>query len=245
MDTWASANPIQIAGSSLYLGIDQDSNAHSVSIGTKTIPSANGLKVLSFGDNGATNPTMGSNTAGIFAKDVSGTVETFAADEAGNVTQLSSHNPLNGEYYHYSTNSKTGKKLVIDLEQFFKHYDEENDTDFMSLTYEKPEPDNEDTFVDKTYVRVKKETLREKIDNIVSKQQKQIDFLMSKVNISPDNQKVNISPDNQYECSPVKAVQELSDIVNKQQKQIDRQQKQIDILKSPSKETNSSNTSQI
>lgn len=46
--------------------------------------------VLVFGDN-AGNPTPATNTAGLFAKDVAGTVELFAVDEAGTVTQLSGH----------------------------------------------------------------------------------------------------------------------------------------------------------
>ncbi len=74
-------------GGSYQVGIDADGD---VLLGTYTGPSANGGKVLVFGDNGS-DPTMGSNTCGVYGKDVSGTVEVFAVDEAGNATQLSAH----------------------------------------------------------------------------------------------------------------------------------------------------------
>jgi len=61
-------------------------------IGTVAMPSAGGGKVLAFGDNAA-DPTMAANTAGFYGKDVSGTVEAFAIDEAGNAAQLTSHPP--------------------------------------------------------------------------------------------------------------------------------------------------------
>ncbi|TXH51855.1 MAG: hypothetical protein E6Q97_17395 [Desulfurellales bacterium] len=65
----------------------------SIGISTQTAPVANAAKAIIFGDNGA-NPTLGSNTAALFAKDVAGTVEMFACDEAGNVTQISPHSDL-------------------------------------------------------------------------------------------------------------------------------------------------------
>ncbi len=61
-----------------------------IGIGTTAMPSAGGGKVLTFGDNAA-DPTMASNTAGFYGKDVAGTVEAFAIDEAGNAAQLTSH----------------------------------------------------------------------------------------------------------------------------------------------------------
>lgn len=59
-------------------------------VGTTTLPTGTATKVIALGDN-AGNPTMGSNTAGIFAKDVTGTVEVFVIDEAGTATQISEH----------------------------------------------------------------------------------------------------------------------------------------------------------
>lgn len=61
-------------------------------LGHNTPPTGTAKKVMSFPDNTG-DPTMGANTAGIYAKDVSGTVEMFAIDEANNATQLSPHDP--------------------------------------------------------------------------------------------------------------------------------------------------------
>lgn len=101
----------------------------NILLGTTTNATGTEGKVLVFGDNGG-NPTMGTNTAGIFAKDVSGTVEMFAVDEADNVTQISPHDPETGEYYYYCENKKTGKRTRIDIERFFKYFDRLYDTDF-------------------------------------------------------------------------------------------------------------------
>lgn len=62
-------------------------------LGTTTSPTGTVGKCLFFGDN-IGNPTPGTNTAGIFAKDVSGTVEMFAIDEGGGAgAQLTPHDP--------------------------------------------------------------------------------------------------------------------------------------------------------
>ncbi len=57
-------------------------------LGTTASPTANGGKVFVLGDSGATNPTMATNTAGLFAKNVSGIVRLFAIDADGAATQL-------------------------------------------------------------------------------------------------------------------------------------------------------------
>ena len=89
-------------------------------VGTGSIPTGGG-KALVFGDNGGDPSAMGVNTAGIYAKDVSGTVEMFAIDEATNVTQLSPHDPETGEWIFYSENQKTGRRIRVDMERFFKN----------------------------------------------------------------------------------------------------------------------------
>ncbi|OGP23528.1 MAG: hypothetical protein A2038_08100 [Deltaproteobacteria bacterium GWA2_57_13] len=72
------------------------------------------------------NPAgIGANTAGIYAKDVAGSAELFAFDEAGNFTQLSPHPadflnslPLSGRPFpwaYYSENVYLGKRIKIDL----------------------------------------------------------------------------------------------------------------------------------
>lgn len=58
--------------------------AGGTGIGVSTAPTGTASKVLMFGDN-AGNPTPATNTAGIFAKDVSGSVEMFAVNEAGDI----------------------------------------------------------------------------------------------------------------------------------------------------------------
>lgn len=58
-----------------------------LAIGTTAFPST-GTATLVFGD-GTAPATMGSNTAGVYANDVGGTVNMFAINEAGTVTQLS------------------------------------------------------------------------------------------------------------------------------------------------------------
>jgi len=100
-------------------------------LGSTVPPTAGGGKVFFLGDN-TSNPTMGSNTAGIFAKDVAGTVELFAIDEANNATQLSAHDPKTGKYYYSSVNSKTGREVTVDMEGFIKDYDKRFGTSFFN-----------------------------------------------------------------------------------------------------------------
>jgi hypothetical protein len=87
-----------------------------VLIGTTTVPTGTRSKCLVFGDN-AGNPTPGTNTAGIFAKDVAGTVEMFVVDEGGVATQISPHDPATGRWVHDSVNLRTGKRTYIDMER--------------------------------------------------------------------------------------------------------------------------------
>ena len=83
------------AFSNIFVRKDGDSMAGSltvdgdVGVGSTTGPTAGGGKVLYFGDNGG-NPTMATDTAGLFAKDVGGTVEMFAIDESNTAQQLTS-----------------------------------------------------------------------------------------------------------------------------------------------------------
>jgi hypothetical protein len=93
-------------------------------LGTTTAPTANSGKVLTVGDNTA-DPTMGSNTAGFYGKDVGGTVEAFAVDEAGNAAQLTPHNfdgpvqPIPGTLHwsQYHQNSYLGVRKWYDIER--------------------------------------------------------------------------------------------------------------------------------
>ena len=64
-----------------------------------------------------TEPTLGANTAGFYAADVAGTTEAFAVDEAGNQVQLTQHDETTGEAIHRSSNSYSGRELVVFIEQ--------------------------------------------------------------------------------------------------------------------------------
>jgi hypothetical protein len=93
-------------------------------------PTANGGSVISVPDNGS-DPTMASNTAGLYAKDVSGTVELFAVDEAGNATQISPHDPVTGDWIFYSKNRKTGKTKRVNMERLVKAVEELTGENFL------------------------------------------------------------------------------------------------------------------
>ena len=90
----------------------------AVGIGTTTGPSAAGAGTLVFGDKA--EPTLAANTAGLYADDVAGTVEMFAVDEAGNQVQLTQHDETTGEVIHRSTNSYSGREILIWMERAFR-----------------------------------------------------------------------------------------------------------------------------
>jgi hypothetical protein len=71
-------------------------------------------------DNVSSNPATPSNTAGIFAKDVSFSAECFTIDEADNVTQISPHDPLTGETYLNTYNTRTNRSLILRNERFIR-----------------------------------------------------------------------------------------------------------------------------
>ena len=91
-------------------------NGGNVLIGATVSPTANGGRVLVFGDNGA-NPTPGTATAAMFAKTVSTVVEMFAVDSAGNASQISPHDPETGEWIYYSKNIRTGVVKKVNMEK--------------------------------------------------------------------------------------------------------------------------------
>lgn len=95
------------------------SGTGGLGIGTSIMPTLSGTNVLVFGDNEG-DPELGSNTAGLYAKDISGTVQMFAVDEAGNNTQISPHDPTSGEWVFFSRNTKTGKTLKVNMEKLVR-----------------------------------------------------------------------------------------------------------------------------
>lgn len=73
--------------------------------------------------NQAGDPSTVTDSAHIYAKDVSASSEVFVRDEAGNVTQISPHNEA-GEWQYWSENVKTGKKVRINMEKMIRKLEE-------------------------------------------------------------------------------------------------------------------------
>lgn len=69
-----------------------------------------------FISNKSGNPTARAGKSAIFAKDVASSSEMFVMDEAGNVTQLSTHDPDTGKRILYSENIYTGDTHRVELE---------------------------------------------------------------------------------------------------------------------------------
>lgn len=107
-----------ITGNARRFGLNTSGNA---ALGTTAFPTA-GTSGLVFGD-GTVLSGMGTNTAGLYAEDVLGTVELFGIDEAGNKLQLTPHNyllfsPDAAEPYpwsYYSRNDYLGIEIGVDL----------------------------------------------------------------------------------------------------------------------------------
>lgn len=97
----------------LYINITDG----DVGIGSADSPTANSGKVLFMGDNAA-DPTMGNNSCGFYGKDVAGTVEAFAIDEAGNAAQLTSHDEKKNWISHtYITNGDKRIRKIYQMEK--------------------------------------------------------------------------------------------------------------------------------
>ena len=68
----------------------------------------------------AGDPAVVANKAMIFCKDDATVAEVYVQDEATNVSKISPHNPLTGEYYFTSYNRTTGRTLTIHMERLVK-----------------------------------------------------------------------------------------------------------------------------
>jgi hypothetical protein len=62
------------------------------------------------------DPGGTANTAHVYAKDVTASAEIFVRDEAGNVTQISPHDPNTNHWYFNSCNDFSGRCVQIDME---------------------------------------------------------------------------------------------------------------------------------
>ena len=80
----------------------------------------------------ASDPSGVTNRASLYSKDVSGSAELFARDEAGNVTQISPHN-TQGEWIYYSENVKTGKRFKVNMEKMIRKLEQITGEDFIEI----------------------------------------------------------------------------------------------------------------
>lgn len=78
-------------------------------LGTTASPTANAARVMVFGDNGTTDPTLATSTAGLFAKDMSGVTRLFAIDEDGTAKQLTSSESIANK----STSTSLGTSDIL------------------------------------------------------------------------------------------------------------------------------------
>ena len=80
----------------------------------------------------ASDPSGVTNRASLYSKDVSGSAELFARDEAGNVTQISPHNNQ-GEWIYYSENVRTGKRFKVNMEKMIRKLEQITGEDFIEI----------------------------------------------------------------------------------------------------------------
>lgn len=90
---------------------------NKVVIGVSAIAVSDGNATIEFGTGATPTATPSPGFCALVVGDPgSGVTEMFAFDTAGNFTQMSAHNPVTGEAYHYSFNIYTGKTAVINHE---------------------------------------------------------------------------------------------------------------------------------
>ena len=81
------------------------------------------------------DPSNSANSAHVYSKDVGGSAEVFVRDEAGNVTQISPHNP-EGEWQYFSRNTITGKVVKVNMEKMIRKLEEITGETFIEEWYE-------------------------------------------------------------------------------------------------------------
>jgi hypothetical protein len=92
---------------------------NQVRVGTTTV-AANGTKAIIFGDNGGTDPTVSTGRAAVFAKVALGVTAIHHRDSNNNTTKYAPHDPLTNEWVFESVNTKSGRRVRVNLERFFK-----------------------------------------------------------------------------------------------------------------------------
>ena len=157
----------------------------NVGIGTTTLPGS-GTPGLVFGQ-GTAFGTMGSNTAGIQAKDVAGTAEMFAVDEAGVATQISPHpsdvlarvpvgpGPLAFPWAYTSENPYLGKRIDVQLAMFVADYEKRFGVSFTTIS-DLPPSAKKDWRTEKT--KTAQETYEKQIQTEMQKESEVIDIAL-------------------------------------------------------------------
>ena len=165
-----------------YMRITSTGN---VGIGTTTLPGS-GTPGLVFGQ-GTAFGTMGSNTAGIQAKDVAGTAEMFAVDEAGVATQISPHpsdvlarvpvgpGPLAFPWAYTSENPYLGKRIDVQLAMFVADYEKRFGVSFTTIS-DLPPSAKKDWRTEKT--KTAQETYEKQIQTEMQKESEVIDIAL-------------------------------------------------------------------
>lgn len=112
-----------------------DAEDECVGIGTTGFPGTSPANTLIFAEKSGDPSNLAVNTAGIYAKVVSGASEMFAIDENGNATQLSPHNEK-GEWQFYSKNTKTGRVMKVNMEKMIRKLEELTGENFIEEYFE-------------------------------------------------------------------------------------------------------------
>ncbi len=137
---WANNNVAQIAFMTGSDTVNRDDG--EIALYTSTSGSAPAERVRIARDGGlflrtvSSNPATKANFGAIFSKDVSSSAEVFVMDEAGNVTQISPHDPESGEWVFYSENTRTGRRVRIDMERMVRSVESITGETFMVESYD-------------------------------------------------------------------------------------------------------------
>ena len=87
----------------------------------------------------ATSPTATATQASIWAVNVNSSAEMKVIDGAGNITQISPHDPTTGKWMFDSFNEKTGRHVrVPDMEKVIRLLESLTGESLMEVTYSKP-----------------------------------------------------------------------------------------------------------
>ena len=79
-------------------------------------------------------PSASATQAQIWAVDVDGSAEMKVQDGAGNITTISPHNN-DGDWIFYSENTRTGKRVYVNMERFIRKMEEVAGEKFLFDTY--------------------------------------------------------------------------------------------------------------